>query len=445
MDPKSDLHKMDKMVGYDDEIGFSEDYDYAYNYNYTYDVSDSMKHLPLVEFLPTVIIYGIVGLMGLVGNLLVLFAIARVKRMRTITNMFLFSLASADLLLVCLCIPVRCVAFYSYTWNLGEFMCRGTHYVQHVSMICSAMTLTTMSIERFIAIRFPLRARSLCTKRHARVVISVTWVTSFVAAVPIIFVIKHHPVGQSFEHFWCVKWFPDMPLLGRAFELYMLAIMLILPCLVMVITYTWIANIIWHVATRRADMRSGSCISENLEKSSVANGTSNGVQMTPTTDRTSRATPVVPLTSPLAVCPSTKAYVDDDRTRKQVVMMLMVVVVLFAVCWTPLLVNNLLTAFDVIDHLHVGALKPLRIAFHILAYANSCVNPFVYAFMSKNFRDGFKQSVLACLRGSEYLMRSKSRYLTSTTRASTSNSADVVRQVTHRTDSLAMRRSSDLL
>lgn len=68
---------------------------------------------------------------------------------------------------------------------------------------------------------------------------------------------KHHPVGQSFEYFWCVKWFPDMPVLGSAFEIYMLAIMLILPCLVMIVTYTWIANIIWHVATRRADMRSG--------------------------------------------------------------------------------------------------------------------------------------------------------------------------------------------
>lgn len=47
----------------------------------------------------------------------------------------------------------QCVAFFSYTWLLGEFLCKGLHYFQTVSMICSALTLTAMSVERYLILR----------------------------------------------------------------------------------------------------------------------------------------------------------------------------------------------------------------------------------------------------------------------------------------------------
>lgn len=129
-------------------------------------------------------------------------------------------------------------------------------------------------------------------------------------------------------------------------------------------------------------------------------------------------------------------------------MMLMVVVVLFAVCWTPILVNNVLIAFEHLDYLSMGYLKPLRMVFHLLSYANSCVNPFVYAFMSKNFRDGFKQSILTCIKGQAYLRRSHTiaRSVTSTTRASMSNGWSMTNGSDgkgQRLDSIALRRPSE--
>ena len=129
----------------------------------------------------------------------------------------------------------------------------------------------------------------------------------------------------------------------------------------------------------------------------------------------------------------------------QVVVMLMVVVLLFVICWTPILVNNVLVAFEILDYLHMGRLKQMRIVFHIMSYANSCVNPFVYAFMSKNFRDGFKQSVCACVSGDGYLRRqqtSLARSVTSTTRASSSQHGDKANG--NRSDSIAVRRPSDM-
>ena len=41
------------------------------------------------------------------------------------------------------------IAFFSYSWRLGEFLCKFVAYIQTVSMVCSALTLTAMSIERY--------------------------------------------------------------------------------------------------------------------------------------------------------------------------------------------------------------------------------------------------------------------------------------------------------
>lgn len=125
--------------------------------------------------------------------------------------------------------------------------------------------------------------------------------------------------------------------------------------------------------------------------------------------------------------------------------MLIVVVILFAICWTPILVNNVLVSFKVIDYLHMGKLKAMRMAFHLMSYANSCLNPFVYAFMSKNFREGFKHAIGACVKGSSYIRKqisARSMTSTLTTRASQSNFTDKVNG--HRSDSMAMRRPSEM-
>ncbi|XP_070182824.1 cholecystokinin receptor type A-like [Littorina saxatilis] len=87
----------------------------------------------------------------------------------------------------------------------------------------------------------------------------------------------------------------------------------------------------------------------------------------------------------------------EDATRKQVVKMLVAVVVLFAVCWGPILFNNVMVAFDVLEQLHLGWLKPMRQVFWLMAYINSTLNPIVYGFMSKNFRESFRNTVWRCV------------------------------------------------
>uniref|UniRef100_T1L4T8 G-protein coupled receptors family 1 profile domain-containing protein n=1 Tax=Tetranychus urticae TaxID=32264 RepID=T1L4T8_TETUR len=80
-----------------------------------------------------------------------------------------------------------------------------------------------------------------------------------------------------------------------------------------------------------------------------------------------------------------------------VIKMLVAVVILFILCWSPILIINVLTAFGKLHQLNYGFLKPLRTAAHLLSYLNSCINPLVYGFMSKNFRASFKAALQKCL------------------------------------------------
>lgn len=85
---------VDVLVSYDD-------------FNYTYSYQDSLDWLPLNELVPCVTFYVIIGLLGITGNSLVIIVILALPRTRNITNLFLLSLASADLLLVLVCVPIK--------------------------------------------------------------------------------------------------------------------------------------------------------------------------------------------------------------------------------------------------------------------------------------------------------------------------------------------------
>ncbi|KAK7866624.1 hypothetical protein R5R35_011531 [Gryllus longicercus] len=87
----------------EDDDGFMEDYEY--------DLETAMGFFDWWELVPTLAVYAITMLLGVAGNALIIFTTARYRRMKSTTNVFLCSLASADLLLLLICIPVKVALF----------------------------------------------------------------------------------------------------------------------------------------------------------------------------------------------------------------------------------------------------------------------------------------------------------------------------------------------
>ena len=93
-----------------------------------YDYEADPDNVPIEELIPVSIVYGLTLVIGLIGNTLVIVSVAKFKKMQNVTNMFLLSLASADLLLVCVCVPVKVGHFLIYLYHAlarrGLLYCR---------------------------------------------------------------------------------------------------------------------------------------------------------------------------------------------------------------------------------------------------------------------------------------------------------------------------------
>lgn len=103
----------------------SESNDSDTDYDYDYDASHYIFNWS--ELIPTLVVYGATMVIGIAGNSLIIFTICRYRRMKSTTNVFLASLASADLLLIIICIPVKvrgrhflCYMQYNESWLCGH-------------------------------------------------------------------------------------------------------------------------------------------------------------------------------------------------------------------------------------------------------------------------------------------------------------------------------------
>lgn len=72
-----------------------------------YDYTEALSSYDWYEIVPTLVVYILTMVLGLAGNALIIFTTQRYRRMQSTTNVFLSSLASADLLLIIVCIPVK--------------------------------------------------------------------------------------------------------------------------------------------------------------------------------------------------------------------------------------------------------------------------------------------------------------------------------------------------
>ncbi|XP_072314205.1 G-protein coupled receptor 151 [Eucyclogobius newberryi] len=93
---------------------------------------------------------------GALCNLLVLLVFIRDfrKGRGSEVKALLASLASADLLILLLCAPVRAVTYYKQIWTLGSFVCRTADWFQHSCIVAKTLILaaTTRSKHTFLVV-----------------------------------------------------------------------------------------------------------------------------------------------------------------------------------------------------------------------------------------------------------------------------------------------------
>ncbi|XP_024940721.1 cholecystokinin receptor type A-like isoform X2 [Cephus cinctus] len=216
-------------------------------------------------------LYATIFLLAVVGNCLVLVTLARNKRMRTVTNVYLLNLAVSDLLLGVFCMPFTLLGQMLKNFVFGTTMCKLIPYFQAVSVSVGVWTLVAISLERYFAICRPLKSRRWQTQFHAYKMIAVVWAGSLTWNAPILAVSRLKAIRGG-RHKCREEW----PSIGseRAYNLFLDGMLLLIPLVIMSLAYSLIVTKLWR-GLRREIKHSSTCQQQQLERtasSSAGNG-----------------------------------------------------------------------------------------------------------------------------------------------------------------------------
>ncbi|XP_006871921.1 PREDICTED: neuropeptides B/W receptor type 1 [Chrysochloris asiatica] len=290
---------------------------------------------PLAVAVP--VVYTLICAVGLAGNSAVLFVLLRAPRRRTVTNLFILNLAIADELFT-LVLPINIADFLLSQWPFGELMCKLIVAIDQYNTFSSLYFLTVMSADRYLVVLATAKSRRVARRSYgsARVVSLAVWV--FVTLVVLPFAVFARIDNEQGRR-QCVLIFPQPEAWWwRASRLYTLVLGFALPVTAICALYT---SLLCRLRSMRLDSHA-------------------------------------------------KAL---DRAKKRVTILVVAILAVCLLCWTPYHLSTVVALTTDLPQ------TPLIVAMSYfitsLSYANSCLNPFLYAFLDDNFRRSLNQ-LLAC-------------------------------------------------
>ncbi|XP_045211373.2 prolactin-releasing peptide receptor-like [Mercenaria mercenaria] len=297
------------------------------------------------------ILYGCISVIAIIGNGLVIVVIAKDKRMQTVTNIFIANLAFADVIIGVFTIPFQFHPALHQRWDFPDFLCKLAPSVKVLSVSVSVVTLTIISLDRYVAVMYPLKAGF--SKGSAVLCLLIIWGLGLGSCFPEGYYYSVHLVLNAnvlkFQPYCEAIWPTEN--FGKYYHFYLLLVQYLFPLLVINLSYIRISCKIW-----------GTKPPGN------------------TVDRGDRDT-------------------IRQRNKKKVVKMLIIVVLLFVICWMPLQLYSLISEI----HPQINEYKYINIVWFCsnwLAMSNSCYNPFIYGLLNEKFKREYRLmfSKTRCLR-----------------------------------------------
>ena len=300
----------------------------------------------------------VLGFCGVLGNILVCVVILRVKFLHNITNYLLVNLAVADTvscIAACLHYLVankRCVIIHFVPQStLGkDLYCRilvSTIFVWSCCF-CTGYSLCLVTLEKYIGIVQPLQYPRKLTKKRIKVLLALVWVGSIVISLPFLFTIGASPNPNqacrdiSYYH----------PLLQIVHSLVLFLTHYLIPIVFM----CWAYFKIQATLSKQA---------EYLKQQHVK-----------------------------------QAALSLLVARQRLVSLLKMVLGALIVLWTPaylldLICPNIELEFNLVPFCSSDTAQLVFEITNCLFYLNSVINPVIYEFKYKKFRQGLKE-VLGC-------------------------------------------------
>lgn len=301
--------------------------------NRTFYIPTYEKVLPYV----LVVCYLLICALGLAGNGLVIYVVLMFAKMKTVTNMYILNLALSDALFLVI-LPIMGTTTIVRHWLFGFAMCKIYFVLYSINLFVGAFNMCVMSADRYLAVCHPIRSLKYRTPRIALFLCLCIWSLAFLVMLPIILystTVRHRsmPGKETCGIFW-----PENQLIpaDKAFIWYSFILGFAIPVSLIAVFYILV---------------------------------------------------IVRLRS---VGPAKKSK-EKRRSHRRVTRLVLTVIAVYVVCWLPYWSFQAHIVFNDID-IRDPALVLVFNGFTVLSFANSTLNPFLYAFLSDNFRKSFAKA-----------------------------------------------------
>ncbi|BES96948.1 octopamine receptor [Nesidiocoris tenuis] len=125
-----------------------------------------------------------VDLMVILGNCLVIAAVFLSSKLRSVTNLFIVSLAVADLMVGLAVLPFSAVWEVFEVWIFGDLWCSAWLALDVWMCTASILNLCAISLDRYVAVTRPVTYPSIMSTGRAKILIAAVWVLSFLICFP---------------------------------------------------------------------------------------------------------------------------------------------------------------------------------------------------------------------------------------------------------------------
>lgn len=313
--------------------------------------NDGLNNMPKDSFYYIrLVCYVIIFIVGVVGNILVCLVVCRQRKMKNVTNYFIFNLAVSDLFVLLICIPFDFGEIVTGNFPYGAVMCRLIYPLQTMAATASVGTLVAISLNRFMAVVYPLRPQ--LQTRDAKKVIGIIWVFALALVSPYIAVLEMNAAGTE-----CQEYFHEKGLNAGGYTISIFLLQYVVPLSIIGLSYIRIGR----------DLRK--------DKGSYSNDT---------------------------------LQRDQEKEAHKVMKILTVVVIVFALLMLPNHIYFLWYDFGKGegDYPHADGIRQIC---QICVYANSAANPLIYNAVNEQFREGFKTYFRSWIECVLKIKRSKRR------------------------------------
>ncbi|XP_072282206.1 chemerin-like receptor 1 [Pyxicephalus adspersus] len=144
---------------------------------------EGLSHVSDILSQFSMVIYSFAFVLGTVGNGLVIFFTGFMMK-RTVNVVWFLNLAIADFIFTFfLPLSISYVAL-NFHWPFGNFMCKLNSTIAFVNLYASVFLLTVISIDRFISVMFPVWCQNHRTPRLASFVAIGVWILACIFSLP---------------------------------------------------------------------------------------------------------------------------------------------------------------------------------------------------------------------------------------------------------------------